>query len=332
MTYSPGVIAQMLVRRERWPGGYNTKGTPLVRPGQEVLPDQPVLRLEHSGQEQREHTSASSQADEAVQRVRDSGSVVATATRTDTIPAGLRGRVVDITRRGGVIIEGRAAVVRGVIGVGNQVAGALTMWQSGRLERAGSIPAGAILVVPGPVNFAFLHQALLSGIGGMIASSIELRDLEGFLRTDLISLLNSSDLARVQNYLPPITLCLTEGLGTLMVPVRVIDLLSQYQGAIALLSGTTSLRHDIRPDLVISLKELGSQPDWPPVQPDQAFIMGAQVRICSGAYEGKTGVIDYFFRHQHAFSSGMRERAIRMRCEDGSTLVVPLALLEPVSQ
>jgi hypothetical protein len=316
------------VRRERWPGGYNTKGTPLVRPGQEVLPDQPVLRLEHSGQEQREDPSASSQTGEAVQRVRDSDYAVATATQTDTIPAGLRGRVVDITRRGGVIIEGRATVVRGVIGVGNQVAGVLTMWQSGRLERAGSIPAGAILVVPGPVNFAFLHQALLSGISGMIASSIELHDLEGFLRADLISLLNSSDLARVQNYLPPITLCLTEGLGTLMMPVRAINLLSQYQGTIALLSGTTSLRHDIRPDLVISQEE---QVGLQPVQPDQAFIMGAQVRICSGAYEGKTGVIDYFFRYQQVFSSGMRERAVRIRCEDGSTLVVPLAMLEPVN-
>src|SRR2546426_12279740 len=48
MTYQLGwsVIPQILVRRERWPGGYKTKAIPLVHPGQDVLPDQPVLRLE----------------------------------------------------------------------------------------------------------------------------------------------------------------------------------------------------------------------------------------------------------------------------------------------
>ncbi len=333
MTYSPGwsVMEQTLVRRERWPVGYNARGTPLVRPGQEVLPDQPVLRLERSGQERQGLASSSVQTDAGVQRARDSGYVVAAAAQMETIPAGLHGRVVDITRRGGVIIESRAAVVRGVVGVGNQVAGVLTVWQSGRIGRAASLPAGAILVVPSPVNFAFLRQALLSGIGGMIASSIELRDLEGFLQTDLISLLDSADLARVQDYLPPITLCLTEGLGTLTMPVHVTNLLSQHQGAVVLLSGTTSLRHNIFPDLVISLPKQGSLPGWRPVQPDPTFVLGAQVRICGGEYEGKTGVIDYFFRHQQVFSSGMRARAVRLRFEDGSTFVMPLGLLERIS-
>ncbi len=323
MTYSPGwsVMEQTLVRRERWPGGYTVKGTPLVRPGQEVLADQPVLRLERSQQA----SGTLSQMDGGARESNKSA-----AAQAETIPAGLRGRVVDITRRGGVVIEGRAAVVRGAIGVGKQIAGVLTMWQSGKMGRAASIPAGAILVVPGPVNFAFLHQALLSNIRGMIASSIELRDLEGFLRTDLISLLANADLARVQDYLPPLTLCLTEGLGTLTMPVHVTNLLSQYQGSVALLAGTTSLRHEIFPDLLISLPQQDTRTDWRPVQSDPAFVVGARVRICGGEYEGKTGVIEYLFKHQQVFSWGVRERAVLLRSPDGSTLVVPLALIERI--
>ena len=329
MRYSPGwsVIEQTLVRRERWPGGYIVKGIPLVRPGQQVLADQPVLRVERSSQAS--GAPVLPQTDEGLQRARESGPVV--AAQTETVPAGLRGRVVDITRRGGVIIEGRAAVVRGAVGVGMQVAGVLTMWQSGKMSRPASIPAGAILVVPGPVNFAFLHQALLSNIGGMIASSIELRDLEGFLRADLISMLASADLARMQDYLPPLTLCFTEGLGTLMMPVHVTNLLSQYQGAVALLSGTTSLRQQVFPDLLISLPEQDTQADGQPAQSGPALVLGARVRICGGEYEGKTGVIDYFFKHQQVFSSGIRERAVLVRSEDGSTLVVPLALLARIN-
>ena len=47
MTYLLGwsVIPQILIRRERWPGGYKTRAIPLVKRGQDVLPDQPVLRL-----------------------------------------------------------------------------------------------------------------------------------------------------------------------------------------------------------------------------------------------------------------------------------------------
>ncbi len=48
MAYIPGrsVIPQLLVRRERWAGGYKTRGIPLVYPGQSVQPDQPVIRLD----------------------------------------------------------------------------------------------------------------------------------------------------------------------------------------------------------------------------------------------------------------------------------------------
>src|SRR5260221_12331438 len=40
------VVTQTLVRRERWPGGLKAKWTALVYPGQEVEPDQPVMRME----------------------------------------------------------------------------------------------------------------------------------------------------------------------------------------------------------------------------------------------------------------------------------------------
>src|SRR5437588_7234232 len=40
------IVTQTLIRRERWPGRYRTRGIALVYPGQEVQPDQPVIRLE----------------------------------------------------------------------------------------------------------------------------------------------------------------------------------------------------------------------------------------------------------------------------------------------
>ncbi len=337
MTYLLGwsVIPQIVVRRERWPGGYKTRGTPLVYPGQEVQSDQPVIRLYKAEKVEAVNTTprlalpavgmpggaggGNGEYGYAGNRNWSAG---------DVVPAGLVGRVVDITQRGGVVIESRVAAVEGTLGAGNQVAGVLAMWRSTGGNTV--IPPGAILVVPGPLNFTMLRHALSSGIVGIVASSIPLRDLEGFLQTDLISLLNSEDLELAQAHLPPLTLMLTEGLGTVAMPVRTVNLLSQYQGSIALLAGATSVRQGMFPELLISLPLKEVQRNWYPVQPDTLLAIDAPVRVYSGEYEGATGEIEYLFTHEQVFASGIRARAARLRLEDGSCVVVPLTLLERI--
>jgi hypothetical protein len=339
MTYFLGwsVIPQIVVRRERWPGGYKTRGTPLVYPGQEIQCDQPVIRLYKAEKIEAVDTAPrlvlpsvrTSARREAGSGMGDGDNEYAgtgSGQAGDTVPAGLAGRVVDITRRGGVVIESRVAAVEGTLGAGNQVAGVLTMWRAG----AGAIPPGAILVVPGPLNFTMLRQALNSGIVGIVASSIAVRDLEGFLQTDLVYLLNSVDMDLAQAHLPPLTVLLTEGLGTIAMPARTVNLLSQYQGSIALLSGTTSVRQGIFPELLISLPAKEVQRNWHPVQPDLSLVIGAPVRVCSGEYKGVIGEIEFLFSHEQVFVSGIRTRAARLRLEDGSQVVVPLTLLERI--
>jgi hypothetical protein len=260
----------------------------------------------------------------------NNGSTHAQEQRGDEIlPAGLRGRVVDITRRGGVVIESHVTVLQGVLGAGRQVVGMLTMWQTSDVGQA--IPPGAILAIPGPLNFMMLRQAIISGVVGVIASSISSRDLEGFLRTDLVELIDCVDVELAQVHLPQMTILLTEGLGTIAMPTRTINLLRRYQGSIALLSGATSIRQGIFPELVISLPEAEVQQHWQPLQPDSTLSIGAQVRICSGNYEGAIGTVDYLYLHQQVFLSGIRARAARLRLEDGSLITVPLTLVERVS-
>lgn len=320
MPYSPGwsVIEQMVVRRERWPGGDWLQALPLVSPGQEVQPDQPVMRLLR--------TTGPAPKRPRSSPLSISGEYGAEPSRIETSPAGLRGRVIDVTRRGGVVIESRATLVAGAIGAGKQVAGVLVVWQP---EPKQPIPPGAILIVPGPVDLALLSQALRSSVAGVVASSISLPDFEGFLRTDLIQLISSADLERAQAQLPPLTLLLTEGLGAFPMPERTLDLCMQYQGTIALLTGATSVRLGAFPELVISLPLQDTEP-WQPVQPDSALVPGALVRVCGGDYEGLIGVINYLFVYQHTFPTGLRARAARIVLDDQAHLVVPLSLLQRI--
>jgi hypothetical protein len=352
MAYPPGrfVLAQMVVRRERWPGGYRARGVPLVSPGQKVAPDSPALRLEREDipdllqlpgalslptVNTRTRIAVVRSVETAEGHAGESGNPAASAQDKEGtfVPSGLHGRVVGITQRGGVVIESYAVVMRGALGVGHQVAGPLAIWQASSAIRGPQIlPPGAILVVPGPVNFLFLRQALASSVSGVIASSITLRDLEGFLRADLISLLTSPDAERMQDHLPPLTIFLTEGVGNATMPPRILNLFNQCQGTVALLSGSTSLRQHILPELLISspIQEAQHQQTQSPNPPLTRLVTGTPVRIVSGEYEGRIGIVDYLFTHQQLFPSGIRAAAARLRLEDGSLLVVPLALIERI--
>ncbi|HTK07776.1 MAG TPA: hypothetical protein VL485_11450 [Ktedonobacteraceae bacterium] len=305
MAHSPDwpVVSQTVLQRERWPGylrGYR-QVTSLVRPGQEVLPDQPIIRLE------RETMAGPTRAAPV------------------TLPAGLRGRVVDVTHRGGVVIESYGALLQGALGAGRQVAGVLTIWQEpARASSPPVIPPGALLVVPGPLNFSLLRQAQRSGVAGIIASSIALSDLEGFLRTDFIQLLETPDVELAQSRLPDLTLLLTEGLGTITMPTAGSNFLNRYRGSIALLSGITSQRYHIVPELIISFPAQQQRDPSQILPSDLMLTLGAQVRVCAGEYIGFIGLIDYFFVYEQVFPSGIHARALRIRREDGSFIKVPV--------
>ncbi len=303
------VVTHIEAQRERRFAGCKARSFPLVYPGQEVLADQPVIRVElpqPSNQTQPE----------------PGASVI--------VPSGLRGTVVKTTARGGVVISTRAALVTGAIGAGQQVVGFLTPWQPAQ-SHPSSIPAGAILVLPGPASFAILRQAVASGVVGIVAGSIDLRDFEGFLGLDVFDLLNALDVDATQARLPSLTMLFTEGFGSRPMSSSAFQLLTHYHGAIALLSGVTSTRYARYPELLISLPEAETREgNWQPSTFDTRLRLGAHVRVLSGPDAGTTGHIDYFFIHQHRFLSGIQARAARLRLADGNTLVVPIINIERI--
>ncbi|HLJ35456.1 MAG TPA: hypothetical protein VKU38_17510, partial [Ktedonobacteraceae bacterium] len=313
MTYRLGwpIVPQILIQRERWPGGNIAQGVPLVSPGQYVLPDQPVLRIVSAASielmqtiPQLPLTAIPNNPSGQERTAGDNDSSTQRQRGGETLPAGLRGRVLSITPRGGVVIESQATVLQGAIGAGNQVAGVLTMWRASFAGTTGklAIPPGALLVVPGPINFALLRQASISGVVGLIASSVALRDLEGFLQTDVIHLVSSADFEAAQSTLPNLSLLFTEGSGNIAMPARTFNLLGHYQGSIALLSGATSVRQKVLPELVISVPPREAEHYWHPQKPDTTLKVGVRVRICSGDYVGMMGEVDYLFTHQQLFS------------------------------
>ena len=302
MVYQPGwsVERQTAVRRERWPGSYKngvlTRVVPLVYAGQELRPDQPIQRIEP--------------------RI-----MGGTATRDEVVPAGMYGRVVDVTQRGGIVIEGSAALIHGMIGAGHQVAGVLQIVQTDTQNQ--QLPPGAILVVPGTLTFAMLRQALLAGVVGIVAGSIPAKDFEGFLSADLIQIFNDIDIEHAQANLPQLTVMCTEGLGSGVMDDSVMTELQQHQGAIVLLTGITSPRWGVWPELLLSFSP--EEINWQPVQQDLSLVPGARVRVSGGEHEGATGTIEYFFSYEQVFPSGIQSRAILLRLDNGIARIIPIS-------
>ena len=332
------IVPQAFVRKERWPGGHKT-GVPLVAPGQDVVPDQPVLRWQGSRKTSDGRSASSTNARYMSSSMAQSGD----NSIQEIAPAGLRGRVVETTSRGGVVIESHATVVQGVIGIGDQVAGILTFWRSDSPNNHQPIPPGAILVVPGTLSFMLLRQAVASGVVGIVASNIALKDLEGFLHVDLIAFLQEEQATQkilLQQHFPPLTLLFTDGIlscrgrdGDLSLPnmsTHLLTILTRYQGSIALLSGETSFRNGVVPEIIISLPPNESQFTAPAVQPDTLLVPGAQARILGGEQQGTIGIVDYLFVYAQKFPSDLYTRAARLRLEDGSFVIVPLLSLERI--
>ena len=323
---------ERIIKRERWPGEYvggqRVQSVPLVTPGQQVPANQPVLRLER-------RTTTNSQELSSVER------------RDEVVPAGLDGRVLGITPRGGVLIESYASVVPGVVGFGNQVTGVLTTMhvrdENGISGEMSKLPAGAILAIPEPLTFTVLRRAIISGVVGIIGSSIAFGDLEGFLQNDLLSLLESMNVEHA--HLPALTLMLTEGVGQIPMATDTLEMLQRHQGAIVLLSGMTSTRYHITPELLISsqydkqehssqqereeTKEREEAKDTEDTEDTEdtghhSFSVGTRVRVMCGNQEGATGTIEYFFMHEQLFPSGIMSRAVRLRLDNGTLLMVPL--------
>ncbi|GAC1566133.1 MAG: hypothetical protein NVS3B14_06510 [Ktedonobacteraceae bacterium] len=114
------------------------------------------------------------------------------------------------------------------------------------------------------------------------------------------------------------------------MPESTTQLLRHYQGSIALLSGVTSTRYAIYPELIISLPDEEVRHNWQPSTFDADLRLGAHVRICAGPYAGTIGSIEHFFVHQQNFLSGVQGRAVRLRLADGSRLIVPIMNIERI--
>ncbi len=241
-----------------------------------------------------------------------------------TALAGLAGRVVEVIPGQSVTIEGAAALINGLIGVGGQVAGPIYFPQHGESLALVQLPHGSVIVYPSRAPLTLLQRAYASGAVGVIAASASALELEAFARTDLTALLDGFVPLTEQ---PPLTVLLTEGLGDCAMNPAILRALEQRVNDVILLDGQTLPRRNIRPEALLPLP-VNATPTAIPLP--SVFTVGTIARITAGPKRGVWGRISHIFTQTRRSEAGQWEPSALLRLEDGSMLVEPLALLDTI--
>jgi hypothetical protein len=239
------------------------------------------------------------------------------------ILAGLTGRITD-TQPTGVTIEGVATLLHGVLGIGPAVAGPLVSLPRGESFAVVPIPRGGIILLPQQAPLMLLQRAVTSGAAAVIAASASARELESFARADL-SLLLDGQSARAARM--PLTIVLTEGLGSYAMRSDVYQALAQRVNSVVLVSGATDPRRSIRPEIALPLPSETSAQSLPLSYDIES---GARVAVTAGSQWGKRGQVTHVFARQRHVEPGILTTCAVVRFEDGTTASVPTFALDRI--
>jgi hypothetical protein len=286
----PAIPAANVRRTRALSGG----ATPLVSVGDRVRPDQPLA----------ERTGPHGER--------------------EMVLAGLAGRVAHLTPGQSLSIEGVATVIHGIVGVGGTAVGPLHFLPRAESVAVVPLPPGTVLVFPGQAPLTLLQRAAASGVAAIIAASIGVRELEAFTRADMTAALDGLIPEMAQLSLP---LVFTEGIGSFAMDSVTFQLLSQRVGDVALVSGATDPRRNLRPEVLLPLP-LGSPPM--PTPADDAIREGSHIRLIAGSARGRRGEVVHLFEQRQVVPPGLVVLAARVRLENGTSPVVPVAFLERV--
>lgn len=249
--------------------------------------------------------------------------LIATLPTGDAVCAGVSGRVAQVLPDQ-VVIEGLSRLVHGMLGVGAQVAGPLTL--APRPDDPGfaaAVPHGAILLVPQRLSSMLLQRAILAGATGVVAGSMSARDLESFARADVTALLDG---AATPSPLP-LTLVLSDGIGEDAMDGRFMAHFSGALGRVVLASGITRVRPLVRPEVLLPATE--PLPVGVPLP--HLFEVGTRVHVHAGPQRGAQGEIVALPGVSDMIENHLLVRCAYVRMQDGSVLRLPLHALDRVS-
>ena len=243
------------------------------------------------------------------------------------VTAYVEGRVREVIRDEGVVVETNAAFLQGIFGVGGETWGEITPVVEGpgndlTVARLDASHRGKIVVGGAHVTYAALMKARELGVAGVVAGGFDDQDLRQLLGRDLgVAITGSEDLG--------ITLVLTEGFGHIRMADRAWELLRRFAGRRASMSGATQIRAGVmRPEILIPHSEAFADG----ASNDGGLEIGSMLRVIREPHFGRIGRVVALPAELQQLESEARVRVLEVEfVEGGSRAVVPRANVERIA-
>ncbi len=234
------------------------------------------------------------------------------------LEAGIRGFVVDVRPRRGVMIQTAGAVMQGVWGNGRRAIGALRFEPDDGLELMagddiGLVWRGAIVISKRPLSELGMRVMEAQDIAGVIAPSMD---------STLIDAARNFDRA----------ILLTEGFGTMRLSIAVQTFLQEMIESTPNIRGTLDAvtpdaLNPRRPELLVSLAYREGAEPRPPRTVDRLRV-GMPIRITTHPYTGQSATITDIPSAPVQLDGGLRVPAAYVQLTGGEVVAVPIANLE----
>lgn len=242
-----------------------------------------------------------------------------------TIDAYIKGKVVEVMEREGVVVETKAAFIQGIFGVGGETQGVIKMVAKtpDDVLDGKDVPAdakGKILVGGSLMTAAAIKRAVEVGAKGIVAGGIIDRDLIDFLGYDIgVAITGHEDI--------PLTLIVTEGFGKIRMAEKTFQLLKAVDGETASINGATQIRAGVmRPEIIVPGHKAKAKAIESHIE--EGLVPGTPIRIIREPYFGVLATVTELPPELQVIETEARVRILKCRLADGREVTVPRANVE----
>ncbi|RLC47203.1 MAG: hypothetical protein DRH57_04465 [Candidatus Cloacimonadota bacterium] len=158
--------------------------------------------------------------------------------------AGIRGKVVKVEENISASIEYEGSNLSGIIGFGSSASGDILFFKE-NMDLDEKTCCDKIVVYPEKIDYHILKQSADIKVKGIIASSIDNKDLVKFIDSEIGVALTGDEKI-------PYPIIITEGFGDFKMDERYVEFFKKSEGKLAYINGHTQIRAGVtRPRIIV---------------------------------------------------------------------------------
>ena len=246
------------------------------------------------------------------------------------VDAYIDGRVVEVLKDEGCVVQAEACFVQGIFGLGGETKGIIAMAaqspdQTLTAQDIQAEHAGKVVIGGGYLTLEALQKAIDVGAAAVVTGGFDYDEIKQLLGYEVgVAITGGEQLG--------LTLIVTEGFGDIQMAPATFELLKSKVGSQASVNGATQIRAGVmRPEVVVTFSESAPADRYTPPEPVGIGI-GDPVRGIRAPYFGKLGKVKSLPVEPTVLESGSKARVMEIEFENGHTVVVPRANVEAIKK